>query len=95
MRTLRFVAAAAIPAILLAAGVVAAKDVTPTVQRCIQVREGTRGYSSNKVYKCEVDLRQLKIVNDYGMASPAPVGAYRIGAENRTLNVGPGGFILK
>ncbi len=95
MKTKRFLIVAALPAMLIAVGALAATDSTNRVQRCIQVREGTRGYPAKTMVKCEVDLRQLKIVDDFGVKSPAPVGGFKVEGENKTINVGPGGFILK
>ncbi len=93
MKTLRFIAAA-IPVIALAAGAAAAPGTTPKVEKCTQVQQGTRGYHMQKTYKCEVDLRQLKIIDDVGVKSPAPPGSYKIGNGKKAVNVAPGGVIL-
>jgi hypothetical protein len=63
---------------------------------CEQLSSGVRGgYSGTKIYKCQVDLDQLKLIDRAGRAVPAPAGQYKIGPERRPQNVGAGGYLLK
>ncbi len=69
-------------------------------ETCIQVSSGIRGgYSSNKTYKCQVDLSRLWLVDQDGNKRLAPAGLYKVGTDEKpgidTKRVGVGGFILK
>ncbi len=67
---------------------------------CIQVSSGIRGgYSSNRAYKCQVDLSRLWLVDRDGNKRLAPAGIYKVGTDEKTgidtMRVGAGGFLLK
>ncbi len=72
-------------------------DAMTKTEKCTLESSGFRsGYSTKKVYTCEVDLKRLWLIDQGGYKKLAPAGVYKVGTGQgaREMRV-DGGFIVK